>query len=77
MTDYNKADPTKLEGESGVHTSNRLSEGSLTAEIISRKGSLLPSTGGVGTTILYSIGTILVLLSVVFLVTKKRIEVKE
>lgn len=79
VTDYNeKLDPTKLEGESGdAHFESNLSEGSLTAEIISRKGSLLPSTGGVGTTILYSIGTILVLLSVVFLVTKKRMEVKE
>ncbi len=79
VTDYNKKlDPTKLEGESGdAHFESNLSEGSLTAEIISRKGSLLPSTGGVGTTILYSIGTILVLVSVVFLVTKKRMEVKE
>ena len=79
VTDYNeKLDPTKLEGESGdAHFESNLSEGSLTAEIISRKGSLLPSTGGVGTTILYSIGTILVLVSVVFLVTKKRMEVKE
>lgn len=79
VTDYNEnLDPTKLEGESGdAHFESNLSEGSLTAEIISRKGSLLPSTGGVGTTILYSIGTILVLVSVVFLVTKKRMEVKE
>ena len=79
VTDYNEnLDPTKLKGESGdAHFESNLSEGSLTAEIISRKGSLLPSTGGVGTTILYSIGTILVLLSVVFLVTKKRMEVKE
>ncbi|GAB6885593.1 hypothetical protein B279_01690 [Streptococcus equinus ATCC 33317] len=79
VTDYNeKLDSTKLEGESGdAHFESNLSEGSLTAEIISRKGSLLPSTGGVGTTILYSIGTILVLVSVVFLVTKKRMEVKE
>lgn len=79
VTDYNKKlDPTKLEGESGdAHFESNLSEGSLTAEIISRKGSLLPSTGGVGTTILYSIGIILVLVSVVFLVTKKRMEVKE
>lgn len=79
VTDYNEnLDPTKLKGESGdAHFESNLSEGSLTAEIISRKGSLLPSTGGVGTTILYSIGTILVLVSVVFLVTKKRMEVKE
>lgn len=79
VTDYNEnLDPTKLEGESGdAHFESNLPEGSLTAEIISRKGALLPSTGGVGTTILYSIGTILVLVSVVFLVTKKRMEVKE
>ncbi|WP_423216351.1 isopeptide-forming domain-containing fimbrial protein [Streptococcus equinus] len=78
VTDYNEnLDPTKLEGSGDVNFESNLPEGSLTAEIISRKGSLLPSTGGVGTTILYSVGTILVLVSVVFLVTKKRMEVKE
>lgn len=36
-------------------------EGSLTSEIINKQGTLLPSTGGIGTTILYVIGGILVI----------------
>jgi len=36
------------------------------------KGSQLPSTGGVGTTIFYVAGSILVLAAVIFLVTKRR-----
>jgi len=46
----------------------------LKADIVNRKGSLLPSTGGMGTTILYVIGSILVLVAVVLLITKKRMD---
>lgn len=42
-------------------------------EIVNNKGAELPSTGGMGTTILYIIGGIMVLLAVVFLITKKRV----
>lgn len=69
--------PTELSGKSkDADFESNLSEGSLTAEIISRKGSLLPSTGGVGTTILYTIGSILVLVAAVLLITKKRMQSK-
>lgn len=51
-----------------------LSDGSLKADIVNRKGSLLPSTGGMGTTILYVIGSILVLVAAVLLITKKRMD---
>ena len=36
-------------------------DGSLTAEIVNKQGAILPSTGGMGTTILYVIGGILVI----------------
>ncbi len=36
-------------------------EGSLTAEVVNKQGAMLPSTGGIGTTILYVIGGILVI----------------
>ncbi|WP_423215060.1 isopeptide-forming domain-containing fimbrial protein [Streptococcus equinus] len=49
-------------------------DGSLKADIVNRKGSLLPSTGGMGTTILYVIGSILVLVAAVLLITKKRMD---
>lgn len=41
-------------------------------EIVNKKGSSLPSTGGRGTTILYVVGTILVLGSAILLITKRR-----
>ncbi|SFC26143.1 isopeptide-forming domain-containing fimbrial protein [Streptococcus equinus] len=68
---------TKLSGDVTSGTaefSSNLSDGSLTAEIVNRKGSLLPSTGGMGTTILYVVGSILVLAAAVLLITKKRMD---
>ena len=43
-----------------------------TFEVENKKGSLLPSTGGIGTTIFYIIGGILVVGAAILLVTKKR-----
>ena len=40
--------------------------------VVNNQGSTLPSTGGMGTTIFYVVGTILVLAAVVLLITKKR-----
>ncbi len=79
--DYDKEadDPqlTKLSGDvtSGVaeFDANK-ADGSLTAGIVNRKGSLLPSTGGMGTTILYVVGSILVLVAAILLITKKRMD---
>lgn len=79
--DYGKEadDPqlTKLSGDvnSGVakFDANK-ADGSLKADIVNRKGSVLPSTGGMGTTILYVIGSILVLVAAVLLITKKRMD---
>ena len=45
---------------------------SVTAEVENSAGALLPSTGGMGTTIFYVLGSILVIGAVVLLVTKKR-----
>lgn len=52
------------------------SAGSLTTDVVNKKGSVLPSTGGMGTTILYVVGTILVLAAGILLVTKKRMDAK-
>lgn len=41
-------------------------------EIVNNKGTLLPSTGGIGTTIFYIVGAVLVIGAGVILVTKKR-----
>ena len=41
-------------------------------KIENNKGTLLPSTGGIGTTIFYVVGSILVVAAGVLLITKKR-----
>ena len=43
-----------------------------TTDVINNKGAELPATGGIGTTIFYIVGAVLVLGAVVLLVTKKR-----
>ncbi len=47
-------------------------EGSLSADVVNKAGSTLPETGGMGTTIFYILGGLLVLFAVVLLVSKKR-----
>lgn len=47
--------------------------GSLTADVINNKGSVLPSTGGAGRVAIYVIGAILVIGGGIVLVTKKRV----
>lgn len=52
-------------------TSNT-TDGSLSVDVENKAGSTLPETGGMGTTIFYILGGLLVLFAVVFLVAKKR-----
>ena len=52
------------------------SAGSLTQSIINKEGSELPSTGGIGTTIFYIIGAILVLGAGVLLITRRRMQAR-
>ena len=42
--------------------------------VANNKGATLPETGGMGTTILYAVGGLLVLGAAVLLITKKRME---
>lgn len=44
--------------------------------IANNKGSNLPSTGGMGTTIFYVVGSILVLGAAILLITKKRMSAR-
>lgn len=44
----------------------------LTANIVNKSGSLLPSTGGIGTTIFYIVGGVLVVGAAILLIAKKR-----
>ena len=60
-----------ISGENKVFTTS-LTAGSATTNIVNHSGTELPSTGGMGTTILYVIGAILVIGAGILLVTKKR-----
>ena len=48
------------------------SEGSLSADVVNQAGAVLPETGGMGTTLFYILGSVLVLGAGVLLVVKKR-----
>lgn len=54
-----------------------LSEGSVDVTIENNPGSELPSTGGMGTTMFYLFGGLMVLVALSLLVTKKRMTVQE
>lgn len=66
---------TKLEvtadGEAGTTS---LDNGSAAITVANNAGSTLPETGGIGTTIFYVVGAVLVLGAVVLLVTRKRVD---
>lgn len=51
--------------------------GSYTSDVINQSGSTLPSTGGIGTTLFYIGGGILVLAAVILLVTKRRMNAND
>lgn len=53
-----------------------LSALTVTEGVANNTGVELPATGGMGTTIFYVVGSILVLVAVVLLVTKKRMSNK-
>lgn len=67
-------DSGMIEFNKNITPKEAATSGSLEANVENKKGSLLPSTGGMGTTILYVIGSILVLVAAVLLITKKRMD---
>ena len=56
----------------GIDSTSKLSDGSLTSDVVNNKGSVLPSTGGMGTTILYVTGAILMLGAGVLLLSRRK-----
>ena len=68
---------TDLNGEKvsgNINFSKNVDEGSLTTQVENKKGSILPSTGSIGTTVLYVAGSVLVVAAGILLVTKKRMK---
>lgn len=77
---YNQLDkPVKVEVHVGEHAGVVTSDTQLTVteNVANQAGTLLPSTGGMGTTVFYVLGAVLVVGAGVLLVTKKRMSQSE
>jgi len=61
----------------GTDKDKKVTKGDSTKEWLNTKGVELPSTGGMGTTILYVGGSILVILAAILLITKRRMSADE
>lgn len=70
---YNKAADSTFTIAEHDYTADNLVQSST---VVNKAGSVLPSTGGIGTTIFYVIGAILVLGAGVLLVTRRRMSAK-
>ena len=64
-------------GEKQEKTATAASETDQSTKISNTKGTELPSTGGMGTTILYVGGSILVILAAILLITKRRMNAED
>lgn len=64
----------KVSGE--IEFTPSIKDGSLSAKVVNVSGSTLPSTGGIGTTIFYVVGVVLMLGAGVLLITKRRMSAK-
>ncbi len=82
---YNTCEPIKvvIKAQHKENTEGNGAETKLTNEcqnmqnkVINRKGSSLPSTGGIGTTIFYVVGGILMAVAAILLITKKKMSNK-
>lgn len=64
-----------ISGQNGSFNAT-VTSGKIATDVDNQKGSLLPSTGGIGTTIFYVVGGILVVVAGILLVTKKRMSAR-
>ena len=74
--DVSSDNPTLISLSGGDKFTGKVSTGVVSANIENQSGAQLPSTGGIGTTIFYVLGSILVIGAAVLLVTKKRMSTK-
>ena len=75
LTDANGNKQTEMKDGESVNIdlgTVDLTAGSITTTVVNKSGAQLPETGGIGTTLFYVLGGVLVLAAVVLLVTKKR-----
>lgn len=74
--DVSSDNPTLISLSGGDKFTGKVSTGVVSANIENQSGAQLPSTGGIGTTIFYVLGSVLVIGAAVLLVTKKRMSTK-
>ena len=74
--DVSSDNPTLISLSGGDKFTGEITTGVVSANIENQSGAQLPSTGGIGTTIFYVLGSVLVLGAAVLLVTKKRMSTK-
>ncbi|MBQ8929536.1 MAG: isopeptide-forming domain-containing fimbrial protein [Oscillospiraceae bacterium] len=83
LAGYNKLDAPVVVtiAEDGTATiksgAGTIEAGSVTVTVVNQSGAVLPSTGGIGTTIFYVVGGLLILAAGVLLVTKSRMRKEE
>ena len=65
------------DAENGLVFTPAEDNSSLSADVVNQSGVELPETGGIGTTLFYTFGAIMVLAAAVLLVTKKRMSIAE
>lgn len=74
---YNEGGSKLEAGYPQVTVGNGTPSTNLSTDVVNKSGSNLPSTGGIGTTIFYTIGGLLVVGAGVLLITKKRMSKTE
>ena len=74
--DVSSDNPALISLSGGDKFTGVISTGVVSANIENQSGAQLPSTGGIGTTIFYVLGSVLVIGAAVLLVTKKRMSTK-
>lgn len=65
------ADGNRLYGKESNYTINKAT-GTVDLKVVNQRGSLLPTTGAMGTTLLYTLGGVFVAGALVLLITKRR-----
>lgn len=74
--DYANDGSSVAEGNPTVTVNNGEPSTDLSTNVVNNEGSSLPSTGGIGTTIFYVVGVVLMLGAGVLLITKRRMSAK-
>ena len=80
LTDANGNKQTEMKDGESVNIdlgTVDLTAGSITTTVVNKSGTELPSTGGMGTTIFYVLGSVLLVGAAVLLITKKRMSAEK